>query len=196
MTFVEDVQNARSPREAMLNLAAGLDVLVERINHLESSTNWDSWGDELGEPDLPGGIDYDRFVGVVKPKAPVITEQDGETTVDIPPPSEAKQAYRRLFEQQALHLSEYLHDDDQDWTEVYAKGGPMWLYIGNPELVKSLPDSTRRALVSDLEEDSPQQAREMARDILKEPADATGYGNAPALADEFAGGVSGIRGTG
>lgn len=100
-----------------------------------------------------------------------------------------------MFEEQQLHLIDYL-GDTEDWTEVYAKGGPMWLYIGNPELVKSLPDSTRRALVADLEEDSPQQAREMARDILKEPADATGYGNAPALADEFAGGVSGIRGTG
>lgn len=181
MTFVEDVQNARSPREAMLNLAAGLDVLVERIDKLESSTNWDSWGDSV-EQRLPQPVQ--------------ITEQDGETEVVIPPPSTEKMAKRMLFEQQALHLSEYLHDDDQDWTEVYAKGGPMWLYIGNPELVKSLPDGTRRALVSDLEEDSPQQAREMARDILKEPADATGYGNAPALADEFAGGVSGIRGTG
>lgn len=193
MTFIEDVQRAKSPREAMLNLAAGLDIIVERLDHLEIQNNWDSWGDYNEAPITAADI---AAIDVRRAQAPAITEQDGETTVDIPPTSPEKQAARRMFADQQLGLTEYLKDPSQDWNEVYAKGGPQWLYIGNRELVMSLPFSTRRAMVADLEEDSPQQAHEMARDILKEAADATGYGNSPALADEFAGGVTGIRGTG
>lgn len=199
MTFVEDVQRAKSPREAMLNLAAGLDVLVERIDRLESTSSWDEWHDEPVKQWDSSDAHRAAANGFVT-KAPVITAPQihvngEETDVDIPPPTEERMAYRRLFENQQLHLADHL-GNAEDWTEVYAKGGPQWLYIGNPELVKGLPYGTRQALVTDLEQDSPQQAKEMARDILKAPADATGYGNAPALADEFAGGVSGIRGTG
>jgi hypothetical protein len=187
MTFIEDVQRAKSPREALLNLAAGLDILVERIDRLERTSSWDEWGaDEEG-----------IFVPLPEPaqRAPVIAADGDTTDVNLPPPSAEKLAARRMFEKQSLHLVDYL-GTGEDWTEVYAKGGPVWLYVGNRELVMSLPHSVRQALVADLEEDAPQQAKEMARDVLKESCDATGFGNSPALADEFAGGVTGIRGTG
>lgn len=209
MTFVEDVQRAKSPREAMLNLAAGLDILVERMDALEINNNWDSWSeapitaDDIAAIDARRDAEHARRLKEVFTRplseqaftAPVITETDDTTTVEIPPPSPERMAQRRLLESQQLHLADSL-GTAEDWNEVYAKGGPAWLYHGNRELVMTLPMSTRQALVEDLAEDSPQQAHEMGRDILKEACDATGFGNSPALADEFQGGVAGIRGTG
>lgn len=176
MTFIDDVQRAKSPREAMLNLAAGLDTLVERLDALEINNSWDSWGAEDG------------------PRAPEIIEKGDETEVVIPPPTPTKMKLRRILERQQLKIGEYLNDDTEDWTEVYAKGGPTWLYIFDRDLVMSLPMSTRQALVADLEEDDPKAAAEMARDILKQSADATGPGSGLPVADEFAGGVIGISG--
>ena len=182
MTTAEKVQQARSPQEAMLAVAQALDEIIALVTN-QSRTTEDWFTESWSKPAVP-----------LPPPAPasgppvVITGEDS-TTVLFQPPSEEKQNWRRQFAEQTLHIADYVGDHTTDWADVYAKGGPSWLYIGNRELVMSLPYQVRQVLVADLEEDAPEQAREMARDILKQPADATGFGNSPALADEFEGGV-------
>src|SRR5437763_1578054 len=72
----------------------------------------------------------------------------------------------RLFVGVALCASGDAYSEIID--RAIAEGGPLWLYLGNRELVMSYPDHTRRMMVQDVELDSPTDAQEMARDVLKE----------------------------
>jgi hypothetical protein len=54
-------------------------------------------------------------------------------------------------------------------ADAYAKGGPMWLYIGNRDAIFQMPEAWRSDMIDDIAVDSPAQAREVARDIFKKP---------------------------
>lgn len=96
------------------------------------------------------------------------SERSAESSeVTVGAVSVKKREQRRQLEQQRLNLAAHL-GDGEDWTEAYELGGPMWLYLSNRDLVMSYPADVLRAMVEDVEEDSPQDAREMARDVLKE----------------------------
>lgn len=104
--------------------------------------------------------------------------QTGEEAVEvlIPAPDEAKWVYRRDFALHQLKLNDYFASEHSDnapegfntWAEVYAKGGPYWLYVSDRECVMSFPMELRAAMVQDVLEDNPRVAAEMGRDILKQ----------------------------
>lgn len=52
--------------------------------------------------------------------------------------------------------------------DAYVRGGPMWLYLYDREAIMAMPPPWRMDMVQDVEIDSPAQAQELARDILKD----------------------------
>lgn len=89
---------------------------------------------------------------------------DQEIEVVLPPVSAERAKYRR---EQAKQMGLEDNFPGIEATEAYVKGGPLWLYHGNREFVMSLPEELRKLMVQDVERDSPQEAHEMAHDLLK-----------------------------
>jgi hypothetical protein len=185
----QQVRAATSPQEAILVLAKALDRALQGIAEIHTNLQYgkaDNAWDQIGwsEP-----IDHssewlmtaqdqaksnDRAVEVI---------ENGDTTdIVLRTPSEEKMQRRREFEAQHLRLSETL-GDAEDWNEAYAKGGPMWLYIGNRELVMSYPEQVRSLMIEDVIEDSPKDAHEMGADLLKQPSE-TGPGSVAMRAND------------
>lgn len=186
-TYSNQVRATKSPKEALTIIAHALDELAARIDALEEGgSGWDDWGDAdntaviaaeqrdwFHEPIKAGqeatGYQFDAPMGSVK------TEQHGSQMVYVfPTPSDEKQERRRLLERQQLQLAKALGPEEPEpeggWNGAYAKGGPWWLYAHNRELLMSYPSEVRRAMVADVEEDSPKLAYEMGLDVLKEAA--------------------------
>lgn len=96
----------------------------------------------------------------------LIQETDG--VVELPPPT-PELAARRAKWAIDVRLGDML-DPPMDLdaaARAYAKGGPMWLYLGDREAMLGMPDQWLRMFVADVHEQSPRQAQELARDILK-----------------------------
>lgn len=149
----EQVRAARNPQEAMLILARGIDAVLEALVNQPVMID-DGWGAWSEAPSTGAHTE--------------ITGDAEHTEVVVPATSAEKMEQRRHFEEHTLKLAEYFPDEDgTDWNEAYAKGGPRWLYYGNRELVMSYPDQVRAAMVEDVLEDSPQEAEEIGRDLLK-----------------------------
>lgn len=71
-----------------------------------------------------------------------------------------------------VRLAEYVTEMDLgDLYTTFAKGGPMWLYLGNRDAVMALPLPARQWLVEEVERDSATEAAELARDILMARSD-------------------------
>ena len=100
-----------------------------------------------------------------------VAERDGETVVELPPVSDLKRKGREQFAADTLQFDVALGTDDEQTAELiraYGKGGPLWLYYGNRDMVMGLNEDAKRIMVADVLEDSPQEANEMGRDILKD----------------------------
>lgn len=156
MTTEEAVRAAKTPQEAMLALARALDDLAaDRAARVDSG--WGEWG---YPPD-----------DVIDDGSAATIIQHGDTAeVELKPPDPARYSDRLSFAEHVLKLDEAL-GDDEDWAHAYALGGPMWLYLGNRELVMSYPEFTKQAMIEDVSLDSARDAHEMARDILKHPTE-------------------------
>lgn len=182
MTTAERVRAARTPNEAMLAIAEGLDQLLEllpaalkQVTEAQANPVW--WIPPADEPYLS---DDAKHATVLRERAieaeskGVRVELKGDTAeVVIPPPSEERMAARRMLEQQRLKLAEAhpeIFGPEHDWTEMYAKGGPLWLYnlIGGREIVMEYDVEVRRAMVQDVEQDDVAEANNMGRDLLKQ----------------------------
>jgi hypothetical protein len=140
-------------------IARAIDQLMEQVPAAPAPDPWGTWAAPEPRP---------------KENRVTVKQQDDASEVIIPPVSEHKQELRRKFEQSVLKLESVL-GDGADWTEAYARGGPLWLYHANRDLVMSYPRSTRAAMVADVEEESPEDAQLMSIDVLKYPGE-TGPG--------------------
>lgn len=171
------VRAAKNPQEALVAIALALDRieagLVVRAEAVSWLQDWNESGEVSSSPP--------SVTAFMNEMADARTELDGEDIV-IPGPSDAKMERRIDFEGKYLKLHEYL-EGDEDWTEAYAKGGPRWLYYGNRDLVMSYPEWTRQQMIMDIEEDSPEEAHEIGRDLLKQPCE-TGPGGMGMHIDE------------
>lgn len=112
------------------------------------------------------GIEPEKLEEGVRP----VVEQDehGNTVVDFPAPDEQQLAMRKRFVEDVL-----LKDPAREHlAEPFLKGGPLYLYLGDRDFVANeMPPQFRSLFVQDVERNSPQDAREMARDILKVPTE-------------------------
>lgn len=155
MNARETVMAAKTPREALLDLADYIDNLPQVVD------SWDvPWGDEPDD-DIPGTspitIDID---------------EDLNSSVVLPIVSDEKKEKRREFARQ-WKLGDMLPELAGEIEEVYALGGPYWLYCymtddeqGRRNLF-SYSEHMRRAMCQDLLEDDPVLAHEVSRDLLK-----------------------------
>jgi len=159
MTIEREVADAASPKEALLVIARALDTLMAPI----PADPWQDWDQAV-----------DDVVNAAVDRSVALTTTETTAEVEIPPPSIEKQQARGMFESLHLRLHEHL-GHSENWNHAYAIGGPMWLYLGNRDLVMTLPDQIKQALIEDVLEDSPQDAHEMGRDILKQACE-TGPG--------------------
>ncbi len=177
MSVVERVKAAQNPQEAMVALAAGIDLLLsQQPTHPEDP--WGTWASE-GAPAYhaaPDTLIPDEFE-VVK-----VTETPDHIEVAVKAPSPEKAERRASFEAQSLKLGENL-PAGEDWNAVYVKGGPLWLYHLNRDLFMSYPYSIRQGMVADIIEDDPKAAHEVGRDVLKQ-ASETGPGSSAMLVGE------------
>lgn len=154
MTCEEEVLASKNPMQAILALARALDRLVADR----------AAGDDGGWGEWPAAM----VEAVAVEHAAEIIQHGDTATVELPSVSLERYHARWSFAKSTLKLDEAL-GDGEDWFDAYATGGPMWLYLGNRDLVMSYPVETRRAMIEDVELDSPQDAADMARDILKVP---------------------------
>lgn len=172
MSYVDRVMAAKNPREAILILAKGLDELAS------AGGGWDDWGDDgAGFPAdlIRAGVGEDGLTDHERAeheRALLAMSNDKARDLTLPTPSEEKMEFRRMFERQQLELANALGDDagEEDWTEVYAKGGPFWLWSERRDIVMGLPYPTRQMMVADVEEDNAYLAHQMSIDILKREA--------------------------
>jgi hypothetical protein len=165
MSYAKRLHDAKNIQDALSIIGEGIDVLIEQDTKLND--DYMSWGGGSG-----------THVNTVE------VQHDGDNTVvDIPPVSAEERDARREFAISALKLDEYYKDgngdpirpkpDDPDllWADVYATGGPVWLYENDREFVMTLSPSIKQHLVADVTMNDPKYAHEMARDILKADAD-------------------------
>jgi hypothetical protein len=109
--------------------------------------------------------------GIVQPPpsdSKLKVEDDGDLTVRFPPPDPKREAQRRTFARDVLHLEDEFPGIDA--IECFVRGGPLWLYLGSKEgreFIVQLPDDLKRAMISDVAEDSASDALEMGHDLLK-----------------------------
>lgn len=182
MSVESQVAQAKSPQEAMLEIAKGLDLVLSWLNDLDGRIaqqgQSDSWGmawevvgEQIGEAKAQElGEDGDHTF---------VHEDEDTTEVEIPYPDEDRKAARRMLVTQQLKLDDYYATPDgpapapegyDSWNEVYVIGGPVWLYEADRDCVMAMSNEAKRAMIEDVLLDSKRYAHEMARDILKFPA--------------------------
>lgn len=182
MTVAEAVTKSTSPLEALLAVARGIDLILEREAKAEI---WSEWGSiATASPVAATREDQPRTnFGALMTADQVPEAADAEIEVEVQPPSVERLLARKLLEEQSIHIGDYLNDHSEDWNLAYIKGGPVWLYTNNRELVISLPEATRKAMIEDVLEDNPEMAHEMSRDILKQPGETGPGSSAMQVAD-------------
>lgn len=144
-----------------LQTAAGedADALQAKLRLLR-----DEAGEKVYNSESAGGGDVGNHVpeGV----QPTVSS-DGDTgDVELLPPTPEREVERRRWAHQ-VNLEDFIPLGRIEASEAFAKGGPMWLILGNRDAVMQMPFEYRQWLVQDIEKDSPRLAQEIGRDILK-----------------------------
>lgn len=159
VTTVERLQQCSTPKEALL-------MLAEAIDALGSKPEPDLWEAHLdwAPKDNPKAHHFTTPTVTPDNRSRIV---DGEVVVG--PVSPARQFGREAFARQH-RLQEFYGDglNEEDFGKAYSKGGPRWLYYTNRDCIMQMPMELRRALVADVELDSPSEAGEISRDICKQ----------------------------
>jgi len=198
MSTFDRVKAADSPQQGMLALARAIDALDVKLSKLiDQEPTTDEWG-KWEAPDEPDASDELRAVlaaletetdpeerdalearrrlltddgsnqelGLAEGKRAVVESDEDGAAVSLPTPSKRQVERRMLFTEKVLKEThpEYY----EAYRESFLRGGPRILYYGDRDFVMQLPDEWRRVFVEDVEEDSPAEAHEIARDILKD----------------------------
>lgn len=105
----------------------------------------------------------------------IVTTTDADAiTVNLPAPDgrTRRTRYDWAYDIKLGHMIEPQLDEHVG-ARAYAKGGPMWLYLYDRDAVMKMPPEWRRMFVTDVQQQSPAQAQELARDILKDTEPGT-----------------------
>lgn len=171
MNTQAQVQAAKSQQEALVIIARAIDSLTAEVRQLAEakqatqSDTWSTWIEPLSTTDpedREANAAAERLAQDDR-RAEQEVSKDG-VTVTLPTVSEEKQNKRREF---AIGIGVAEEFGDRI-VESYAVGGPLLLYYNNRPFVMGLPDDARRRMVDDVFEESPSEAAEMGRDILKD----------------------------
>lgn len=190
--YATRVAEAKSPLMALLVVASALDDLRALVQDQQAAGQvWNEWG-EIPDPTSDSPVAATRadqprtnYGALMEATAPTPEAANTEVELDVPTPSLTKLIARARLETQAIRIGDYLNDHSEDWNEAYARGGPVWLYTLNRELVMSLPEDARIAMIQDVEEDNPALAQEMGRDMLKQAGETGPGASAMMIADQL-----------
>lgn len=173
------VKAASSPQAALTLLATGIDDILKALERLEHPPMivdaWSQWQDVPLDIQPLATADY-------PPKAVEVHDDGDHIEVNLAAVDEAKGNARRIFAEHILDLQNTL-GGDEDWVGAYAKGGPLWLYYANREIVMGFSEAARQEMVRDVEEYDPEEAQLMSRDILKFPSETGPGGTGMMIAD-------------
>lgn len=156
----EGLKKCTTVQQALAYLANEIDGLAEMMNSSPQPSPFEQhleWGQEIETPMV--------FVDVPAPDNRAVIDGDD---VIVKPVSFEREDARHDFAA-SNRLSEFYGPSlsEEDFIIAYRKGGPRWLYYTNRECVMQMPYELRRALVADVLLDSPSEADEIGRDILK-----------------------------
>lgn len=118
--------------------------------------------DKLVEPPKVVDLEQQRTIQV---------SNGGDVTVEVPVPDEETVKRRGTFLDASLYEAmreQYGEEGADQFSTSYMKAGPLLLYYTDRDFVNGLPDRMKFAMVEDVEHFSPNEAAEMARDILKD----------------------------
>lgn len=182
MTTEQAVSKAASPQSAMLFIAQALDRIEAKLNAQPARDGWDmDWS-----PNKEVAMSTSDYKTEMSPSDDRIIVDGDNTIVDVPAVSPTKMKERYHFAANDLKIDQYAAaqpgwdaepDGYDSWADVYAHGGPMWLYHANREFVMSLSREVRTQLVEDMISQDPKLAHEMSRDILKYEANEPEFGS-------------------
>jgi len=117
--------------------------------------------DKLMPPHEEPDLDQARTTPIVDEKGNVVNE--------VPVVTPEKEAQRWEFAEKVLKLEEiYGPEKGKEYIDSYSKAGPLLLYYTDRDFVLGLSDEVKRAMIADVLEQSPREAHEMSRDILKD----------------------------
>ena len=120
-------------------------------------------GTIAGVPDGKRVVEAEFTPGSLRPTQAISV---GANTVDLPVPTLQQQLDRADWAEQRK-LWDFIPLDEDETVKAFARGGPMWLYLGNRDAVMAMPVEWRRELVEMVAEDSIAQSQEVGADILK-----------------------------
>jgi hypothetical protein len=98
-------------------------------------------------------------------------DEEGNAVVNLPPATPEQIDFRGELVGRLGLRDQYGDELGEQAEESFIKGGPLLLYLSDREFVNSMADDVKRQLVVDVEQSSPREAQEMARDILKANTD-------------------------
>jgi hypothetical protein len=198
MSYAAKVLKAGDPRAAMLVLGFGIDAILAKLDAQPAPVDhpWGEWAEIADAPsDAALKLEIDRVDEALRTETDAsaraaleaklrLLKDNGGTVenvlpgdeygadehgiVTVPPASEERQNTRRAWALQRNLGSAFLGMDDEEAADAFAKGGPVWLYYGNRPAIMQMPDDWKRALVIDVEQDSPRLAQSLGRDVLKD----------------------------
>lgn len=96
---------------------------------------------------------------------------NGEAIIDLPVPTPEQIDFRGEIVTRLGLRDQYGEQLGEEAEDSFVRGGPLLLYLSDREFVNGMADDIKRLLVSDVEQSSPKEAQEMARDILKTNSD-------------------------
>lgn len=122
--------------------------------------------------DAAGQVAYDMKGGSMQAAVPegkrvAITSMSGTGEVEVVPPTPERERARREWAM-TTGLHDFIPLAEHEARDAFAKGGPMWLILGNRDAVMQMPYEARVWLVNDIAIDSEAEAQEVGRDILKQ----------------------------
>lgn len=209
MSAVEVVKAAKNPTEALFALAKYIDEQAT----VSADDHWGAWETDVSPAETAGLADPSNETAIKNLQSKLAEETDPEEiraleaqlrilrdtgenietdladnersivgpdgVVDLPPATPKQLAARDMIIEQTDMEEQY----GSEIVSSFRKGGPLLMYYTDREWVMQLPDAIKPIMVADIEVNSPAEAHEIGRDILK---DRSADGNEELTIDRIA----------
>lgn len=166
----EAVQNSSNVQEALLHIAASLDLIMDNQVVAEKAT--ESWGEWQSPSVQVDNRPIDQRMAETGQEWNNQIEAAGE--VVIPDVSGEQKLQRKAFIVPFVdNPPEEMFKDSAGFEKAYINGGGMWLYTYDRDYVMQMSNANKQGILADIATTHPNEVREVMRDILKEGAQAS-----------------------
>lgn len=194
--LVRDARTPKEALEAIARHLDAVNVRLDRLEKREPTDPWAEWEEEsepekedkseqiqatvealnkTSDPEERGALEAQLRLlrdtgenietGYTEGDRPRITQEGDSAVVEVEPPTDDQLEKRAMFAKAVMESEHYNFTPEQ--VDGYIKNGPLYLYYGDRDFVLELPDLWKRQFVEDVDINSPAEAAEMGRDILK-----------------------------